>query len=120
VSVFEIPKTVQLIKKKKLYAVYKDKIHRTWSLSLFLNLTMPQTTSSASENPLNVHGPRKCRPTEQVLDNSDPLVQKKKKKANTAVNAVSYSGTQTPLNNLLAIKSFLTHRASVEDITEPA
>jgi len=81
---------------------------------------MPQTTSSASENPLNVHGPCKCHPTERVLDNGDPLVQKKKKKANTAINAVSYSGTQTSLNNLLAIKSSLTRRASVEDITEPA
>ena len=56
-----------------------------------------------------VDGPCKCRPTERVTENGDPLVQKKAKTVKTASTNTKITSSTTTLSR----------RASIKDVVDP-
>jgi hypothetical protein len=84
------------------------------SLQKISSLTMPLPTSASN----SIDGPHKQRPTERVIENGDPLAQKKAKIATTARDVQKISGSMAPTIKS-ATKSSKIRCASVEDVLEP-
>ena len=101
---------------KKLYSLKPQSDPNIYGIKKFYRVnrkfdTFDRTTmsSTTSQNPPDIiDGPRKCQPTKRVTENGDTLTNKRAKTS----AAAKKSKVSTVSND--------SHRASVEDVLEPA